>query len=70
MAGDAVKIWEGARATRCGWFRVLGVGLAWADQRMHPPLYNIVRIGERASRYKIRITIGHWQFTWTTRRNP
>lgn len=71
MASDSVKIWEGARATGCGWFRVFGVGLAWADQRMHPPLDNVVRIGEHAFRYKTRITFeDRWQFTWTTRRNP
>jgi hypothetical protein len=57
-------------AAGCGWFRVLGVGLAWVDRDRHPPLLSERYAGRHGFRRRRVLRVGRWCVTATTWRNP
>lgn len=65
-----IPAFEGNRVKGCGWFRVFGVGIAWADYLRYGELLNLRYVGKHGVGHKHRLWIDSWQFVITTWRNP
>lgn len=66
-----IPVFEGSRVKGAGWFRILGVGIAWADHKLHGELMNRRYVGKHGAGYKRRLWVeDRWQFVITTWRNP
>ena len=70
MSAQQWGVWQARRGDRIGWFRLLGVGLAWRDHGMYPPLLSERYSGQHSFRKRRYLHLGRWCVLVTTWRHP
>lgn len=64
------RVWCGHRNAGIGWFRLLGVGLAWRDHRSWPPRFTERYSGQHGITRRTFVHFGPWCVHLTTWRHP
>ena len=67
---DQWRVYCGARGDRIGWFRLLGVGVAWKDHTQHRALLSERYSGRHGFRKRRYLHLGSWCLQLTTWRHP
>lgn len=64
------RVWIARRGEGLGWFRLLGVGLAWKDHRSHRALFSERYSGQHGVPKRHYLHLGSWCIHLTTWRHP